>query len=114
MTRPARVGLVATAAVVIAPVVGFGAGLYWANNFGSIHTERDVIGTVTQVSGNGSKVCLTPESGADNFCGVVMQVPGTAPIAVGDQVSVVQAWVVDGADRHEVLIVQQPPPVPST
>ncbi len=114
MTRPARVGLVATAAVVIAAVVGFGVGYYWASNSGSIQTERDVTGTVTQVSGNGSKVCLTPDSGAENFCGVVVQVPGNPVLAVGDHVSVTQGWVIDGGGKHEVLIVRQPPPVPST
>jgi hypothetical protein len=113
MTRPAGVGLLATAAVLIAAVVGFGVGFYLANNSGSIQTECDVTGTVTQVSGNGSKACLTPDSGGDNLCGVVVQVPGNPPIAVGDHVSVTQVWVVDGADKHEVLIVREPLPVPS-
>ena len=104
--------LLASAAVVIAVAVGFGLGTYRASSARSVQLERDLSGTLTAVSGDGSKICFAPDDGTDIVCGVPVQVPGNPNLVVGDRVSATQAWVTSGDDRNEVLIVRDPVPVP--
>lgn len=75
---------------------------------------RYVTGTVVGVDSSGSAICLKPESGAEQLCGIPLQRPGAPRLSVGQFVGVATASISTGTagSRIEALIVYVPPPEP--
>jgi hypothetical protein len=101
--------VVGAAIVVLAIAAAFVVGAGWSRSTGNLRVDRQLSGSITRVNSDGSQICLVASSGQD-LCGQVMQVPGSAPLSVGEEVSFADSWIADGDAQREVLIVTAPAP----
>lgn len=91
--------------VTVALIVGLGAGIVLAGGTTSgIHLNGTVSGSISQVSGPGSKICLTPDGGGDEICGPILSAPGST-LTVGEHVTVVRTSVPTSFGSIDVLLV---------
>jgi len=85
---PTRLVLVA----VLAFVLGWLASTVWLG-FEPLRYEGTLEGTVALVNEDGSKLCLEPDRGGDQRCGVLAGPPEALTPVVGDHVTIVVGWL---------------------
>jgi hypothetical protein len=72
---------------------------------------RQIVGTVSSVTYDGSGFCIRADSDGSNNCSQPMQVPGTPQLKVGDNVVVIDAFVgLGNGSSVEVYVVTSPAP----
>lgn len=78
-----------------------------------VSVSRFVTGTVVGVDASGSAICLRPNSGGEQLCGIPLQRPGAPRLTVGQSIGIAVASIATGSGNHiETFIVYLPPPEP--
>ena len=107
MTRhpPIRPLLIA----VLAFATGWLASTAWLG-LAPLRYAATVTGTVTLVNEDGTKLCIQPDKGGGQLCGVVLGPPRPDGPSVGDHLSVVVGWLrVSDALDQEIFVIAAPP-----
>ncbi|MBA3688517.1 MAG: hypothetical protein H0W81_06790 [Chloroflexi bacterium] len=105
--------LVARARDLLSFAAGWALAGLWSTGFGAsnVIVGGQFAGTITQVSSDGSGICLTEDATGRQRCSSPLRVVGSAPLAIGEHVEVTTARVpIDGGLLNEVYFVTIPPP----
>lgn len=78
-----------------------------------VTVSRFVTGTIVGVDASGSAICLRPDSGGEQLCGIPLQRPGAPRLTVGESIGIAVSSIATGkGNRIETFIVYSPPPQP--
>lgn len=105
------VGRALCLSVIAIAAVACGSGI---GSTDPVTVSRFITGTVVGVDSSSSAICLRPDSGAGQLCGIPLQRPGAPRLTVGQSVGVAIASIATGknGNRIETMIVYMPPPEP--
>jgi hypothetical protein len=102
---PTRLVLVAALAFVL----GWLASAAWLG-LAPLRYVETFDGTVALVNENGTTLCLEPDGGGEQRCGVLAGPPDTLAPVVGDHVTIVVGWLRRSQTLEQQIFVITPTP----
>ena len=101
-------------AIALSFAVGWALAGLWSTDFGAsnVIVGAHFAGTITQVSSDGSGICLKEDATGRQRCSSPLRVMGSAPLVVGEHAAVTVARVrMDGGSVNEVYFITIPPAI---